>query len=78
MACNMVKSGFDNSKTESIVNEDVAKEYLPLMEERGLFFGTDHYGDVYANQVIEAVNIIENILSTTDFEKETVYFNAIW
>jgi hypothetical protein len=60
------------------VDAEFAKEYLPLIEERGLFFGTDEYGSVYATDVIDTFYAIKNILDTTDFEKETVYFNAIW
>ena len=60
------------------VDEEFAKEYLPLMDERGLFFGTSQYDSVYAEDVINMFNIVKNILYTTDFEKETIYFNAIW
>lgn len=76
--CNKVVSVLANNNGKYIVNEAVAKEYMPLMEERGMFFGTDKYDNIYAEQIIEVVNIINNILETTDFEKETIYFNAIW
>ena len=77
-ACNKVRNEFTYNNDKYSVNEAVAEEYLPLMKERGIFFGTDNYDNIYANQVIEAINIINNILATTDFEKETVYFNATW
>jgi hypothetical protein len=76
--CNKVKNSFTNNDGEYIVNAEVAEENLPLMKERGIFFGTSTYDNNYATHVIEMVNIIDNILSTIDFEKETVYFNAIW
>jgi hypothetical protein len=60
------------------VDEEFAKEHLPLMDERGLFFGTNEYGSTYATNVIETYHALKNILETTDFEKEAIYFNAIW
>lgn len=60
------------------VNEEMAKAVLPLLKIQGYFFGTSSYGIVYAKQVLNTIDVIANILETTDFEKETVYFNAIW
>ena len=78
-ACNKVRSGFTNiGEDEYTINEELAKEYLPLMEEQGYMFGLKEYSSYYAVQVIEMIDIISNILDTTDFEKQTVYFNAIW
>jgi hypothetical protein len=51
---------------------------LPLLEEQGDFFGSKDYDINYAAHVLEMIDIIENILKTTDFKKETVYFNATW
>lgn len=76
--CEKVKNGFSYHGDKYIVDEDVAKKYLPIMNERGLFFGTDSYNDIYASQIVDVINIISDILQTTDFERETVYFNAIW
>lgn len=76
--CNKVKDCFTGNEDEYVVNEDVAKENLPLLENKGYFFGTDSYGTIYAKQVIEVTDAIKNILATTDFKKETVYFNASW
>ena len=77
-ACNNVINGITNNNNQLIVDEVIAHETLPIMEQRGLFFGVDNYNEIYAQQVIEVANIVSNILETTDFEKETVYFNAIW
>lgn len=83
--CNKVKDTFtflhwdDYMKMNRYaVNEDVAKEYLPLLENGGYFFGSKVYDEYYADQVIDVIQVVENILKTTDFEKETIYFNAIW
>jgi hypothetical protein len=76
--CNEVKSSFSYNNEKYVVSEDVAKKCLPIMEKRGMFFGTDRYNEIYASQVIDVVNIVSDVLKTTDFEKETIYFNAIW
>lgn len=69
--CNSVMNGV-------YLNESVAKELLPLMEDKGYFFGVDSYNDFYAEQVFAVMEIVEHLLKTTDFEKESIYFNAIW
>ena len=38
----------------------------------------EDYDAIYAKQVIDTAQIINKILATTDFEKEVIYFNAIW
>lgn len=60
------------------VDEEFAKKHLPLMDEKGLFFGTSTYGSDYAKDVVDTLHVIKNVLEETDFEKETIYFNAIW
>ena len=70
-----------NNESEDVqfmVNEDVAKMYLPTMDNPGLFFGTNQYGNVYATDIIRTLRTVERILRTTDFEKEVIYFNAMW
>lgn len=82
--CTEVRSGFTLVGVDSYygeqyeVNVDVAEKLLPIMEERGHFFGVSNYGRIYIKQVIETIDAVIRILETTDFEKETVYFNAIW
>lgn len=83
--CNRVKDSFVflkkneyTNKNEYTVNKEVAKELLPLMEEKGYFFGSSEYNALYADQVIKAINTVNNILTTTNFENQTIYFNARW
>lgn len=83
--CNKVKDSFTflrvnehTKENEYEINEDIADKLLPLMKEKGYFFGSASYNDLYAEQVIDAANVVKNILDTTDFEKETIYFNTIW
>ena len=76
--CNKVKECFVRNEDGYIIDEGVAKDLLPIMDKKGYFFGTDSYGKIYAQQVMEAAEAIQNILATTDFEKQVVYFNATW
>lgn len=76
--CNKVINSFDSNGENYVVDKNIAKELLPFMESHGYFFGLDDYNAMYAHQVIEAANTIKTILDTTDFEKQVVYFNAIW
>ena len=74
-ALNKVK----NSISEvGIVNEKVAKCVMPVLTNGGYFFGTTEYDAIYTAQIIDAIDIINNILSTTDFNEQAIYFNATW
>lgn len=82
--CNEVKTGFVHIKTNKFnedeykVNEVIAQNFLPLMKVKGFFFGTDAYNARYAIQVNETIKAVKNILRTTDFSKQVIYFNASW
>lgn len=77
-ACCAVAEGFVFDGEEYKVNADLAQKMLPLMDDSGYFFGADAYDHWYAIKVMDMMNIAANILNTTDFEKQTIYFNAIW
>jgi len=68
----------DSENAQFTVDEDVAKQLLPLMDNPGLFFGTNQYGTIYATDIIKTLQATEQILHATDFEKEAIYFNATW
>ena len=76
--CNNVINSFGSKGKNYVVDKDVAKELLPLMDGTGYFFGVDDYNEMYAHQVIAVANTVKTILDTTDFEKQVIYFNAIW
>ena len=78
-ACNNAKSGFELVAADKYkVNEEIAKKYMPLMEDVGMFFGSTEYDEWYAKDIIDFADVVQNILDTTDFENQVVYFNAIW
>ena len=82
--CRRVRKGFVPISDENLhekkysVNEELAKQFLPVMDKTGYFFGTTEYDAAYACGVIETLHAVKSIISTTNFEKETVYFNAVW
>lgn len=82
--CNRVRKSCEKIGKDDLqrniysVNEEKVKDILPLLENNGFFFGTDKYESCYARDVIKTFYTIRKIIKTTDFEKETIYFNATW
>ena len=69
--CNEVKNKFvfvgKNKYTNSdeySVNEEIAKELLPVMDNVGYFFGPNTYNEFYVECIIKAIEVVENILKT--------------
>lgn len=56
------------------VNEAIACEILPIMEINGHLMFPYAYDANYAKQILSAIKVFNEILSTTDFEKQTIYF----
>lgn len=59
-----------------IENPATAMVYLPTCS--GFFYGSTEYDEYYYNDVKETVDIIEKVLSETDFEHEIVMYQASW
>ena len=60
------------------VNESAAKTFLPLLEApNGNLMFPYKYGSLYAQQIIDAIRSLNEILATTDFETQTIYFRYI-
>lgn len=57
-------------------DEEKIKEILPT--ENGFFFGSTAYDEYYFSDVEATIEIINNVLKTTDFEKELVVYQASW
>lgn len=67
------KGGFKEHIYE--VNEPVAKIFLPILERDGHLMFPYQYGTLYGEQVISAIRVLNEILATTNFEEQTIYFN---
>jgi len=57
-------------------DEGKIEEILPT--ESGFFFGSTSYDEYYFSDVEETIRIINNVLETTDFEKELVVYQSSW
>ena len=57
-------------------DESRIEEILPTTS--GFFFGGTAYDEYYFSDVEETIRIINNVLETTDFEKELVVYQSSW
>lgn len=61
---------------EYIENFGVAEELLPTTE--GFFFGSTQYDKWYIEDIKYTIEVVENLLNTTDFENEIIMYNSSW
>jgi hypothetical protein len=61
---------------EIIINAEECAEILPTRG--GFFFGGIHYDEYYLNGIKTTVQIIDNVLKTTDFDKQIIVYSASW
>ena len=61
---------------EYIADHSVAEELLPTAS--GFFFGSTEYDQWYIADVRHTIEIIENVLETTNFEHEIVMYCSSW
>lgn len=57
-------------------DEEKIEEILPTTS--GFFFGGTEYDEYYFSDVEATIEIINNVLGTTDFEKELVVYQSSW
>ena len=54
----------------------IAKKLLPAR--RGCFFGSYDYDTYYVADIQDTIRIITDVLETTDFETEMIYYVSSW
>lgn len=59
-----------------LIDSSIAEELLPRC--RGFFFGGDSYDEYYVSDIVDTIKIIENVLATTDFETQMVFYVSSW
>ena len=59
-----------------VIDPSVAEELLPYCS--GFFFGGTSYDQYYVDDIVETIKILEEVLATTDFEKEAIYYVSSW
>lgn len=61
---------------EYIEDSTVARRLLPTQS--GFFFGGTEYDQWYLEDIKHTVEVVENVLATTDFEHEIVMYSSSW
>ena len=59
-----------------IEDSSVAEELLPTTS--GFFFGGTDYDEYYVEDIKNTIDIIAQVLETTDFDKEMIYYVSSW
>ena len=59
-----------------VIDSSVAEEVLPRC--RGFFFGRDGYDEYYVSDIVDTIKILEDVLATTDFETQMVFYISSW
>lgn len=62
--------------TRVLIDPDLAEELLPTQS--GFFFGSTNYDEWYKNDLENTIEQIDNILATTDFNTEALYYVSSW
>jgi hypothetical protein len=68
--CKEVLTYKDIAIKEKIIGELIEK----LPTKSGFFFGSTQYDENYFNDVEHTISLIDNVLETTDFDTETVFY----
>jgi hypothetical protein len=61
---------------EVLCNPDVAEDRLPTQS--GFFFGGTGYGEWYMDDIRTTIEIVTQVLQTTDFDKEMLFYVSSW
>lgn len=59
-----------------IEDPSVADELLPTTE--GFFFGSTDYDEYYIEYIRHTVDIIKDVLASTDFDREMIVYSSSW
>lgn len=61
---------------KTVEDSSIAEMLLPTTS--GFFFGGTNYDEWYVEDIKNTINIIKNVLETTDFETQMVYYVSSW
>lgn len=59
-----------------VIDPSVAEELLPCCS--GFFFGGSDYDEYYVSDIVNTIKILEEVLATTDFETQMVFYRSSW
>lgn len=81
----LVENGrtYENGQWKPIIEEGeyiedptIAEELLPTQS--GFFFGSTNYDQWYMQDITATIEILTNVLETTDFDREMVVYTSSW
>lgn len=61
---------------EYIEDSTIAEELLPTQS--GFFFGGTNYDQWYLEDITDTIDILTNVLETTDFDREVISYHSSW
>lgn len=61
---------------ELISDNHYAEMIMPVTS--GFFFGSQQYGSWYIDDLKDTIKIVEDVLRTTDFDEEEIFYRAWW
>lgn len=59
-----------------VADPSLAQELLPTRE--GFFFGGYSYNEYYVEDIAETIKIVSEVLLTTNFDKQMIYYRSSW
>lgn len=59
-----------------VEDTSVAEELLPTTD--GFFFGSTDYDEYYIEDIKHTVDIVKEVLASTDFDKEMIVYTSSW
>lgn len=66
----------EKRKIKYIEDSSICEELLPTQS--GFFFGGTDYDEWYVQDIDETIEILEKVLTETDFENEIVFYQSSW
>lgn len=61
---------------KTVANPEICAELLP--SQGGFFFGSTDYDEYYVQDIKSTVKILDEVLSETDWETETICYSSSW
>lgn len=74
-----VKEGIDIFGSTNVYDENTADKLSNILPTcTGFFFGSTEYDEYYLSYIEYTIKICEEILKTTDFKTQRIFFEAWW
>ena len=61
-----------------MIIEDPSVAMMHLPTQSGFFFGSTGYDEYYLEDIEDTIEILTNVLETTDFETQMIAYSSSW